>query len=755
MLISLFPSSVAHAAGNDVSSNVTSVSVSPGNINDGEKTTFKMSYDDHAQKIKGGDTITVSWPSSGTVYGEGYSKTIDLYIDGVNVGVLKVTPQNAVITFNSNINDVENVHGWAEFDIEGRNLANTSDENTGSFTITSGGYSTSVSVTKPKSGTVGVFYYKTGDMQPDDTDHVRWFLNMNNEKAYVDDRIYVTDQIQPGQTLDPKSFDITVEGYNPGHFDGADAIAKFEQAYPGASISADASTGKIIVSIPQDQANLNSFSVMYLTSVDDYNAKEFKNNSQAWYHEHNKDAVNGKEFDHTVQNVNANGGIDGTNQTSVSVKKVWKDNDDSRHKRPANVQVQLLANGYKTGSPVTLDASNSWSHTWEKLVKNAKGAPIKYTLEEVSVPSGYQDHFALDPTGVNAFTLTNTYKQVEKIDFSGEKVWKDSDNQDGIRPSSVTITLLQNGKDYLTTQTNAAQGWKYSFKGVPKTDDKGKAYSYSVKETPVNGYTSAVDGYTITNTHKTKTINICGKKVWDDANNQDGKRPQSVTINLLANGVKVKSATATAATQWGYIFKDLPEFAKGQKISYTVTENAVAGYTATVSGSAADGFTITNKHTPAVTSLSGSKTWNDKDDQDGKRPGSITVNLLADGQKVKSVKATAAGGWKYSFADVPVYANGRKIVYTVSEDPVKGYTTAIDGFDITNTRTPVVPPTPSKPSKPTTPTSPATPRKPSKPVTPRHPVLAKTGVNATVFAIASLALLLTAGVALSLRKRME
>lgn len=117
----------------------------------------------------------------------------------------------------------------------------------------------------------------------------------------------------------------------------------------------------------------------------------------------------------------------------------------------------------------------------------------------------------------------------------------------------MTITLLQNGKDYLTTQTNAANGWKYSFKGVPKTDDKGKAYSYSVKETPVDGYTSTVDGYTITNTHKTKTINICGKKVWDDANNQDGKRPQSVTINLLANGVKVKSATATAATQWGYI----------------------------------------------------------------------------------------------------------------------------------------------------------------------------------------------------------
>ncbi len=37
-----------------------------------------------------------------------------------------------------------------------------------------------------------VFSYKTGDIQSDDIDHVRWFLAINNEKAYVDDRIYIT-----------------------------------------------------------------------------------------------------------------------------------------------------------------------------------------------------------------------------------------------------------------------------------------------------------------------------------------------------------------------------------------------------------------------------------------------------------------------------------------------------------------------------------------------------------------------------------
>ena len=38
--------------------------------------------------------------------------------------------------------------------------------------------------------------------------------------------------------------------------------------------------------------------------------------------------------------------------------------------------------------------------------------------------------------------------------------------------------------------------------------------------------------------------------------------------------------------------------------------------------------TLTNTHTPELTSITGTKTWKDADNQDGKRPESITVNLL-------------------------------------------------------------------------------------------------------------------------------
>ena len=603
----------SNSVGRDVSSNITSLTASPESINDGGKTTVRVNFDEHAQKIVSGDTITVNWNSSGTVYGQGYQKNIDLNIRGVNVGTLSVATNRAVFTFNSNINDMENVTGWGEFDLEGRNLANTSDENTGSFSIYSGGQQTHVSVTKGKTGSKSPFYYKTGDMLPSDTDHVRWFLNINNEKGYVSDRIYIKDQIQPGQTLDKGSFDITIDGYRPNHFYGSNAIENFESAYPGSSITVDVSTGDITVVIPQDQAQLNKFSILYRTSVDDYNQPTFENHSQAWYTENNQPAVEGKEFDYSVSNVNANGGVDGKNQTKVSVIKEWDDNNNSARLRPDSIKVQLYANGVLTGKAVTLNSANNWQYTWSGLVKNAKGSRIAYTVKEISVPNGYK---GITTVNGNDIVIKNVYNQ---------------------------------------------------------------------------------------------TINISGTKTWNDNNNQDGIRPSSITVNLLANGRQVASKKVSASDNWQYSFDNLAAYANGQKITYTVTENAVAGYTSTV-----DGYNVTNNHTPATVKVSGTKTWNDNNNQDGIRPSSITVNLLANGQQVASKKVSASDNWQYSFDNLAAYANGKKITYTVTEDAVAGYTSTVDGYNITNTHNPTTPKKPQVPNNPTTPKKPQVPNNGNK-----------------------------------------
>ena len=612
----------SNSVGRDVSSNITSLTASPESINDGGKTTVRVNFDEHAQKIVSGDTITVNWNNSGTVYEQGYQKNIDLNIRGVNVGTLSVTTNKAVFTFNSNINDMENVTGWGEFDLEGRNLANTSDENTGSFSIYSGGQQTYVSVKKGKTGSQSPFYYKTGDMVPSDTDHVRWFLNINNEKRYVSDRIYIKDQIQPGQTLDKGSFDITVEG---------------------------------------------------------------------------------KEFDYSVSNVNANGGVDGKNQTKVSVIKEWDDNNNRARLRPDSIKVQLYANGLLTGKAVTLNSANNWQYTWSGLVKNAKGSRIAYTVKEVSIPNGYR---GITTVNGNDIVIKNIYNQT--INISGTKTWKDNNNQDGIRPSSITVNLLANGRQVASKTVSASDNWQYSFDNLAAYAN-GQKITYTVTENAVAGYTSTVDGYNVTNNHTPATVKVSGTKTWKDNNNQDGIRPSSITVNLLANGQQVASKKVSASDNWQYSFDNLAAYANGKKITYTVTEDAVAGYTSTV-----DGYNVTNNHTPATVKVSGTKTWKDNNNQDGIRPSSITVNLLANGQQVASKKVSASDNWQYSFDNLAAYANGKKITYTVTEDAVAGYTSTVDGYNITNTHNPTTPKKPQVPNNPTTPKKPQVPNNGNK-----------------------------------------
>ena len=334
-----------------------------------------------------------------------------------------------------------------------------------------------------------------------------------------------------------------------------------------------------------------------------------------------------------------------------------------------------------------------------------------YIIRETSAPSGYTlakdvtvsaDSF--DSKGATA-TITDK-KAVTTV--SGTKTWKDNDDQDGKRPDSIKVNLLANGKVVQSKTVKASDNWKYSFTNLPEFEN-GKKITYTVTEDAVAGYTSTVDGYNVTNSHTPATVKVSGTKTWKDNNNQDGIRPSSITVNLLANGRQVASKTVSASDNWQYSFDNLAAYANGQKITYTVTENAIAGYTSTV-----DGYNVTNSHTPATVKVSGTKTWKDNNNQDGIRPSSITVNLLANGRQVASKTVSASDNWQYSFDNLAAYANGKKITYTVTEDAVAGYTSTVDGYNITNTHNPTTPKKPQVPNNPTTPKKPQVPNNGNK-----------------------------------------
>ena len=367
-----------------------------------------------------------------------------------------------------------------------------------------------------------------------------------------------------------------------------------------------------------------------------------------------------------------------TEETSVSVRKVWTDSDNQDGIRPESISVQLKADGKASGDPVVLNEANNWTYTWTKLAKNANKTEIQYTVDEVSVPEGYTKTVTKESTG---YVITNTHNP-ETTSINGTKTWSDNDNQDGKRPTSITVNLLANGTKVDSKEVTANDNWKYEFTNLPKYA-AGNEITYTVEEDAVEGYEATVDGYNITNTHKPETTKVEGTKTWNDSDNQDGIRPDSITVNLFANGTKVDSKEVTANDNWKYSFTNLPKYAAGNEIIYTVSEELIDGYEASVND-----YNITNTHETEKTEVSGIKSWDDNNNQDGIRPSKITVNLLTDGTKVDSKEVTADNNWKYSFTDLPKYVDGKEIVYTVTEDAVEGYESTVNGSNILNTHIP-------------------------------------------------------------------
>ena len=355
---------------------------------------------------------------------------------------------------------------------------------------------------------------------------------------------------------------------------------------------------------------------------------------------------------------------------NITGVKTWNDADNQDGIRPAFITVNLLADGAVVRTTrVTPDASGAWRYSFENLPGRSGGNPITYTVSEEPV-AGY----TAEVSGTN---LINTHVP-ETIDITGVKIWNDADNQDGIRPANIRVNLLANGTQIRTaTVTGTTNRWNFTFEDLPRFEG-GAEIAYTVTEAPVAGYTTAINGTTITNTHVPEVVTISGTKTWNDNNNEDGIRPDSITVNLLADGRKIDSRTVLGGGS--YTFENLNRYERGREIRYTIEEEPVAGYTAEVSG-----YNLINTHVPERVEISGTKTWADHDNRDGLRPQSVTVNLMADGTQAASQTVTGEGNvWSYSFTNLPGYRNGRKIVYTVTENPVAEYETSIIGTNIYN-----------------------------------------------------------------------
>ena len=373
-------------------------------------------------------------------------------------------------------------------------------------------------------------------------------------------------------------------------------------------------------------------------------------------------------------------------KTGITANVTWDDADNQDGIRPKEVTLQLKADGEAVGDAITVkaDSNGNWTKTWSNLPVNKEGAvgqAIVYTVEESGLPDGYAPAVAIDEE-TGAITVKNSHTPAVK-DLTVSAKWDDADNQDGVRPASVDAVLYagDTATDKTVTLT-AEENWTATIKDMPvyAAGKVGEAVNYSLKAAKeVEDYTSATDGLTLTFTHKAAVTAVTATITWDDAENQDGIRPDSVTLQLKADGESVGSRITVDGTndKWTKTWDNLPV----KKVTYTVEQTGLRSeYTQATAGDAATGFTITNSYTPKGVDIAVSANWDDQDNQDGIRPEAVEAELYADNVSTnKKVRLTADTDWKATFEKLAVNKNGKPINYTLQATKVEGYDLTTEG----------------------------------------------------------------------------
>ena len=422
-------------------------------------------------------------------------------------------------------------------------------------------------------------------------------------------------------------------------------------------------------------------------------------------------------------------------EVEVTVVKSWIDDNNSKKTRPENngvisVKLTLQADNVDKET-VEVTEKDEWKHTFTGLPKYANGKEIKYRVveKEENVPENYTVSYS-----DNLLTAINTVDDMNK-DIPVIKFWDDANNQDGYRNKKIRFVLkpsigeeetlddipleLTSKNVYKDPETGEVDNnkWIGVFKDVPTFKD-GKLISYQLVEelldengnvvseenskyaTLIEG--NDVEGYAVTNTHVPETVDINATKNWADNEDNDDKRPDTITINVYAGDSEEPVAFKTISVEnahinedettddntWEVSFTGLPKFKDGEEIEYRVEEELTEELQQyyddpEIETSAADEDNIitsiiTNTHTPITITYKITKNWDDLEDQDRIRPTTLKITITGNTDNYSDVYNSETvlseeNEWTYTFEDLPKYYKKELVQYTITEEEVLGY----------------------------------------------------------------------------------
>ncbi len=409
---------------------------------------------------------------------------------------------------------------------------------------------------------------------------------------------------------------------------------------------------------------------------------------------------------------------------AITQLAIWyftnKDEDDYHQENLPSIYMNLKGDelyekeGYKTYGDIFNGTGPNNNESYGQERQNAAAKLYTYLITNAKTETqggNYKPErkITIHTVGTKRATEQPIVQVEEKeptIEVQVTKTWEDEDNKDGKRDKyKIKIEGTAGGKVVYQKEVELqATDLTYTFTELPQYSN-GEEIKYTVTESGIpKDYNADIQGdyktgFEITNRHTPETTSVTVTKIWNDKENQDGKRAEyEVTIKGVVDGETIVEETQKLDKDTtSYTWDELPKYHNGKLIEYTVTESIVPNeYTEQVEGNQDDGFRITNTYIPEEVSVTVAKTWNDSNNQDGKR-ASYKVKIVgtANGiqvyeDEVTLDKDTLTHTWNH----LPKYNNAQLVTYTVIESGVPdGYTALVEGnqtngFTITNSYTP-------------------------------------------------------------------
>ena len=257
-------------------------------------------------------------------------------------------------------------------------------------------------------------------------------------------------------------------------------------------------------------------------------------------------------------------------------------------------------------------------------------------------------------------------------------------------PQNYTVTYIdvidsKSGKEL--GRSTASKPYNSTVRGADKgSSTADNAYYngyYYVSDTSATVTTSGATVYRI---FKQRMNTIAGNIIWEDWNNKNLSRPENVNLYISGSDgsrysyvITGNHSQNTSVNRWPYSY-DLPKYdSNGNVIVYTVSQDKAISQEKGLSYQEPliNGYDITNKITNMIINTEDyfqipvTITWDDENDSCGFRPENITIQLLRNGEVIK----TADGSDSYTFTELLKYdENGDKYVYTIQASDEKRYT---------------------------------------------------------------------------------